>query len=432
MKKKLIASTFILVAISFIAKILSFLVRILLARKLSSDAMNYYTLAAPTMVFCITLAQMGIPGALSKVVAQSNNTKKPLVVSIFLSLANNICLCIIYALCIPFLAQYVLKQKELTPILYAILPLIPLVSISGILKGYLLGIQKHISANVCQLFEEVSRILFLYLMFVSYPYMDVMTMAKVAMYSISVGEACSCLYMLYTLNIPMKTIKQLPASFQQLQRQQLYEILSVSLPITGSRFIGSLTYFLEPIIMVIGLTSLQADEMVQAYGQLNAYILPIITMPSFLTITLSNFLLPSFTYHYTRKRYKHAQKLFTTILITCFLVGMGFSALCFLYPEQLMQIFYHKTQGAILLKQLAIPFSLYSLQPVLSSMLHALSLSKQSVMDTFIGSITRLTILFLFASSMQSSILPIALTIGMLVTTIMHAIRLSVALQHNT
>ena len=97
-----------------------------------------------------------------------------------------------------------------------------------------------------------------------------------------------------------------------------------------------------------------------------------------------------------------------------------------------MQIFYHKTQGAILLKQLAIPFSLYSLQPVLSSMLHALSLSKQSVMDTFIGSITRLTILFLFASSMQSSILPIALTIGMLVTTIMHAIRLSVALQHNT
>lgn len=429
MKKKIIASTIILVAISLIAKILSFFVRILLARKLSNDAMNYYTLAAPTMVFCITLAQMGIPNALSKVVAQSNNTKNPLLISIFLSLGNNICLCFIYTLSIPFLAQYILKQKELTPILYAILPLVPLVSISGILKGYLLGIQKHIKANLCQIFEEIARMLFLYFIFIIHPYMDVITMAKVAMYSISIGEACSCFYMLYALNIPIKKVKQLPSSFHQVHRQQFYEILSISIPITGSRFIGSLTYFLEPIIMVIGLTTIQADEMVQAYGQLNAYILPIITMPSFLTITLSNFLLPSFTYHYTRKRYHHAQKLFMTILFGCFFVGIGFSILCFLYPEQIMQIIYHKTQGATLLKQLAIPFSLYALQPVLSSMLHALSLSKKSVIDTFIGSITRLTIIYLFTSTMQSNILPIALTIGMLVTTIMHALRLSIALR---
>ena len=62
MKKTIIQSTMILIIVSLVAKVLSFFVRILLARTLSEQAMNYYTLASPTMVFVITLAQMGIPG----------------------------------------------------------------------------------------------------------------------------------------------------------------------------------------------------------------------------------------------------------------------------------------------------------------------------------------------------------------------------------
>ncbi len=85
MKKKLVYSTFILLSISVIAKFLSFFVRILLARHLSSDAMNLYTLASPTMVMIITLAQMGIPTALSKLLAQSNNNSTFIKTSVFIS-----------------------------------------------------------------------------------------------------------------------------------------------------------------------------------------------------------------------------------------------------------------------------------------------------------------------------------------------------------
>ena len=84
MKKTVLQSTMILVIVSVIAKALSFIVRIMLARTLSPSAMNYYTLAAPTMVFFITLAQMGIPGALSKVIAQSDHPHQPLKVSVIL------------------------------------------------------------------------------------------------------------------------------------------------------------------------------------------------------------------------------------------------------------------------------------------------------------------------------------------------------------
>ena len=79
------------------------------------------------MVIMITLAQMGIPGALSKVIAQSKDTRKPLLASILVSMINNIVIIAAFFILLPFLSFYILKQREILPVLYAILPLIPLV-----------------------------------------------------------------------------------------------------------------------------------------------------------------------------------------------------------------------------------------------------------------------------------------------------------------
>ncbi len=427
MKKTVIRSTFYLIVISVIAKILSFTVRILLARTLSESAMNYYSLSSPTMVFMITLAQMGIPNALSKVIAQSKTPHKPLKAAILLSVLNNLIIVAIFTVLLPFLAHAILKQDVILPVLYAILPLLPIVTISGLLKGYLFGIQKHLSATACQIFEEGSRILFLLITFSMYPNMDAVTMAKLAMISVSVGELFSSAYMFFALTRKKKVLIKAPALFQDLHRIHFDEVLRVSIPMTGSRLIGSLTYFLEPIVMVYGLSSLQADMMINAYGSINGYILPIITMPSFLTITLSNFLLPSFTYHYTRHHDAQAKKLFTTILSCCFLVGIGCSILCYFFNQELLQLFYHTDKGALLLKQMAWPFAFYALQPPLSSMLHALSLSKSTVWDTLLGSLTRIISVAFLSKILGAKALIIGITLGMLVTTILHAIRLSFA-----
>ena len=424
MKKTVLTSTIYLITLSIISKMLSFIVRIILARKLPEQAMSYCSLAAPTMVFVITLAQMGIPAALSKVIAQSKQPSSPLIASIILAVINNLVIMAAYLILLPLLAIHVFKQEDILPVLYAVLPLIPLVTLSGILKGYLFGLQEHIPATASQLFEEGSRILFIVLVFYFSPMLDIITMAKAAMLSISIGEASSSLYMLYVLLRKKRNPLRIPLSKFRLQKHQFQEVLSVSIPMMGSRIIGSLTYFLEPIAMVIGLSQASAASMVLAYGQLNGYVLPIITMPSFITVTLSNYLLPSFTYSYTRGYHEHAMKLFRIIISCCLFIGICCSLLCYFFPEQLLNLFYHNTQGAHILKQLAIPFALYSLQPPLSSMLHALSLSSKSVRDTLYGSITRILCILCLTSVYHESVLPIALTIGMLITTLFHAIRL--------
>lgn len=432
MKKTIIKSTFYLILVSVIAKIMSFLVRILLARSLSADAMNLYSLASPTMVFIITLAQMGIPTALSKVIAQKDHAREPLKSCIIISIINNMIISVVFLLLIPLLAHYVLKQNAIEPVLYTILPLIPMVTLSGLLKGYLFGIQRHLSATACQLFEEGTRIIYLLVVFTYYPPIDMVDMARIAMLSITIGEIGSSLFMLIALRQKFHSGMRLTKLFADLHRSSFDEVLSVSIPMTGSRLIGSLTYFLEPILMVLGLNTIAASGMVNAYGQLNGYVLPILTMPSFITVTLSNFLLPSFTYHYSRKNHKTAARLFGVIITTCFFIGFTCSLICFRYSAPLMRLFYHTDRSAALLKSLAWPFAFYALQPPLSSLLHALSHSRKTVMDTFLGSLSRLLCVALLTPIVHENSLAIGLTVGMMITTLLHAVNVWKALRDAT
>lgn len=431
MKKTIIKSTFYLILVSIIAKILSFSVRIILARSLTSDAMNLYSLAAPTMIFVITLAQMGIPNALSKVIAQREDASGPVKTSIMISIVNNLIVTTIFLFCIPFLATSILKQDAMQSVFYAIIPLIPMVTLSGILKGYLFGIQRHITATASQLFEESSRILFLLFIFIWYVPSDAVAMAKIAMFSITIGEVCSSIYMLMACNIKKRKWKSVPSLFHDLQKDSFDEVLAISIPMTGSRLIGSLTYFLEPLVMVMGLSVVQSSFMVNAYGQLNGYVLPILTMPSFITITLSNVLLPSFTYHFARHDVKTAKKMFNVIIGCCFFVGLLCSFLCYRFPDELMMLFYNTTKGADILKTLAWPFAFYALQPPLSSMLHALSRSRFTMVDTLLGSLTRILCVAFLTPIVHEHSLALGLTLGMIITTFMHAINLLFAMRKN-
>lgn len=427
MKQSLLQSAFLLIIFSAAGKFLSFFVRILLARQLSSDAMNAYTLATPTMSILITMAQLGIPAALSKLTAQSKNTYPPLLASLMIICINTLFLSISFSILAPFLADHVIQQQSILLVFQSILPLLPLVSLSGALKGYLYGIQKPIQAGATQIWEETARLLFLYIAFALCPHLNAIHMASIAMLSISVGEAASCFYMILSLHISFKKITKASHLIKQLKKSEFTSVLAISLPMTCSRLIGSLCSFLEPMVMLFNKNKAQIQQMIQTYGQINGYLLPILTMPAFLTITLSNLLLPSFTYHYSRHNYKRAKTLFLTISLCCFFVGILCSSICFFYPEQLLSLFYHNKTGADALKLLSIPFAFYSLQPCLSSLLHALSLSKKSVFDTFAGCLIRLFIIGFCSCIFQESALYLGLCAGMLVTTCMHAIRVCIA-----
>lgn len=423
MKKEMIRSTVYLLLLSLVAKILSFFVRIACARVLTSEAMNYYTLVMPTMIFLITLAQMGLPTAVSKIVASKKNYTPALKASIILSVANNILLTIFFVLAIPLFAKVILKQQILIPVLFAVVPMIPLVSISGLLKGYFMGKQEMIPSTACQITEEVIRIVFLLVVFTLYPVTTPVQMAVYAMASVSIGELGSILHLLLALKGKKRSFKAAGHLALNLNKETFDELLSISLPMTGSRLIGSLTAFLEPMCLVLFSTALLQQDLISTYGQLNGYVLPLLTLPSFATITLSNWLLPSFTYQASRGHLAQARKLFLQISSVCLLIGVSSGVLLFLFAEPVCQALYHQTQMAPLLRTLALPFILYSIQPALTNVLHAFSCSAKAMIDTCLGSILRLLCISFLTIVWQSQAVPFALVSGMLLTTLLHGWR---------
>ena len=424
MKKTVVVSAFHLIYISVLAKLLSFLVRILLARKHGSEAMSCYSIVAPTMVFLISLVQQGIPAALSKLSAQSSDPKLPLAAGACIS-ALTIALTLSLFTCIlPFFAGELLHDIRLIPVLRALLPLLPAVALSGLLKGYLQGIQHHYAANITQLYEEAARIVFLVVCFALFPTQDPIALASLAMFSVTVGELASCICMLFHLRFSFHHIRIAPRVLSRVRPDQLRDILSISMPMMGSRLSGSLTYFLEPICMLLLVPASMSAQIVEGYGILNGYTLPLLTMPSFLSITLSNYLLPSFSYAIAHHQKKQAKKSCLLILSCCLLFGILYALFCYCFSEPLFQLFYHTSQGADQLHVLALPFLFYSLQPPLSALLHACSLSAQAFCDTLIGSLFRLGCVCFLTPYLQVEALLIALSGGMLITTFLHALRL--------
>lgn len=421
MKKKIIKSTIILIFISIITKILSFIVRIYLGRTLTIQAMNYYALAMPTLVFVIALAQMGIPAALSKVIVTSDRKQNVVISACIITFITNTIIIIGFIILIPFLSHMIFQSSDMSSILKSMIYMIPMVSFSGILKGTMQGLQKHELSSISQIFEEVFRIIYLIWAFQSQR--NDLQLAEIAMYSVFIGEIGSSLFMLISLlccDYKIR-IKDTIFSFQIIQ-----ELLSLSIPMSISRFIGSFTFFLEPLIFL----SFSSDPSYSTiYGTFNGYVLPLITMSSFISLTLSSALLPSFTYETYHKNYHRAMKIFKTILCISFMISCFVSIVCFLFPDKLLYFIFKTNQGISLLRQCSLPFAFYALQPILSSILHALNQSRKAMFDTIIGCILRIVILCL-TPIFQEHTLMIALISSMLLTTFLHAYNAFISIQN--
>lgn len=415
MKKKLIKTTFILLTLSCLSKFLSFLVRIFLARRLSSEAMNYYSLAMPTLLLIIPLAQMGMPNALAKSTASLSRASASFKTALLFSLVNNFLLILICLFAIPLLCLFIFHENVLIPVLYSCIWIIPFVSISGLCKGYLLGKQRMIAYSSSQVTEEIFRFLFLML---TLPLCNnAIIMAKLSILSMAVGELGSAIHMLIAMLFRRK-----PHAFFQTKADKkiLQSLLEMGLPMTFSRLIGSFCFFLEPIVMLIQVPVALHANMIDTFTLLNSYVQPIITLPSFITILISNWVLPVFSEANAKKDSTKMKKIFLLSCFFSFLVSFSWSIILYFFPEWICQLLYKQTNMASMLKNLAIPFAIYGLQPVLSMLLHGLDLSKQAMFDTLLGCIAHCIFLLIGPVYLKCDAIAISLALSMLITTLLH------------
>ena len=201
------------------------------------------------------------------------------------------------------------------------------------------------------------------------------------------------------------------------------EALSIGIPSTSSRLIGTIGSFLEPVIITFVLLKVgyQTNYITMEYGIINGYVLPLLLLPSFFSYAISNALLPVISNAYANGHKKRAKTKLNQAIFISLLIGIPISLIFIFIPQIPLSIIYKTNLGINYIKVIAPFFLMHYIQAPLTSTLQAMGKSKCAMWGTLIGTILRSVILFvvsLFKVGMWGLI--IAIISNIVFTTLHH------------
>ncbi|WBL13955.1 stage V sporulation protein B [Sutcliffiella sp. NC1] len=430
-KQTFIKGTLILIVAGFITKILGFINRIVVARLIGEEGVGLYMMAVPTLVLAITITQFGLPVAISKLVAEAEATgdkrrvKKILIVSLSVTGTLSIIFTPALILLAPLLSETLFTDARTYYPLLAIAPVVPIVAISSVIRGYFQGKQNMKPAAISQVIEQVVRITLVAAFTKAFLPYGIEYAAAGAMLSAVIGELMSLLYMLFMFKFK-KRFRLRSKFFHYIGegKQTFNDLMRIAVPTTGSRMIGSIAWFFEPIVVAqsLALAGVATSLATRQYGELVGFALPLVFLPSFITYSLSTALVPAISEAAAKKNTLLIEHRLQQALRLCFATGGIALVVLYVFAEPLMLLMYGNSNSAIYIKVIA-PFILfYYFQGPLQATLQALDLAKAAMINSFIGAFVKTGAIFLLASQPGLGIMgaALAIVIGFVLVTLLH------------
>ena len=385
-------SIFILLIGGFITKIFGFLIKILFTRTIGQEGISLYTIVMPTYSLLITIATFALPISISKLVSENKIRSKTIVFSTacFILLFNAVFIIFILFLA-PVISKYLLKQPNVTPLIWAMAATLPFISISSILKGYFLGKFKVAPNTISNIFEQLFRIFFLIVILPYFAQKNVMLGVILFILVNVITELISIFT--FSLFLPKKAF--LHKEGLTVQKNIINRVLFISIPSVSSRFIGNIGFFLEPIILtnLLLFSGYSNNFILTEYAAYNAYAIGLLTLPSFFVSAISQILIPEISKFHAKKETFMIKKRLKQALIYSFLIGLVSSVFILWFRNPLLMILYKTTNGSDYILALAPFFVLFHLEAPLSSTLQALDKSKTAMKITLYGMILKLVLL---------------------------------------
>lgn len=390
----IIKNTFILLLASLIIRLLSLFNRIILTRYLGNEGISLYSLIMPSIMLFISFACFSLNITMSKVSALNNNITS-LKKGIYISTISSSISSIILLLILNVLTKDLLKQPQTYyPILLSI-PLLYLTSISSTIRGFLNGIEKVNITSIANLIEQIIRILFVILIFTLIKNMKISFYVSLSIIAMSIGEFFSIIFTSHNIKKLINTGK-IEKSSNKTNKELTKEILKTSFPETSSSIVSNITFFFEPILFTFILTrnNISNEVILYKYSEVCAYVLPIITLFSFISTSISTSFLPSIT-----KATNQSMKVYIEKIIFISLnYGLLTIFILYEYGINIINLLYNTSIGYELLKKYIWFFSIYYLLNPLTSILIAKNYSKNLFFLSTIVHIIKLLLLLILCT----------------------------------
>lgn len=411
----------------FLSKFLGFIYRMQFVRLTGEEAVGIYSTAYPAFIFFLSLIQLGIPIAITKIIAELRTRNAisdyftVMRTSVIVTVVSMIIFTPIFIFVTPLISSNLLKNDAITMTLYVSIAIIPIAAAGGILRGFLQGIAKLEETAIAQLIEQVVRILLI--TFALPLFLTASTPQEAAAYAMFlalVAEAASLLYLKWRYD---KWKKQQTYTKSK-KAYPLPPLFAIALPSSGSKLFGSFTWFLEPIIFIkaLAITGISAVAATTLYGVISGVLVPLLLFPSFIPFALSIVLIPAVSDAYARKNYSLLKERIHLSLKFSTLTGCYAATLFYLHGGDLVYELFHVENAEVYMKILSPIFFFYYIQSPLFSILQALNSSNSAFFNSLYGGVGKLLLLFFLASQagIQEKGAIVAIGFGVLITSFLH------------
>ncbi|WP_282941305.1 stage V sporulation protein B [Paenibacillus sp. RC67] len=435
-KQSFMKGTLILLAAGIINRILGFIPRITLPRVIGAEGIGLYQMGYPFLIVILTLITGGIPIAIAKLVAEAeaegneHRISRIFRISFLFTLSISFLFAIASFFAAKWISTHLLTDSRVYYTFLTMTPIILIVGIGSVYRGYFQGRQNMIPTALSQVVETLVRIFtvlaFAYTML---PY-GIEFAAAGAMAGVLAGEIAALLVLYYQYrnnrrrsarSIPETGIGSSPLSSRWANLQLL---LKLAVPITGSKLVGSCSYFFESIIIVrsLAIAGVATKIATAQYGALQGMVMPILMLPSALTYSLSVSLVPSLSEAAAQNDLKTIHSRLHQSLKLALVTGAPFAMIMFVLAEPLCLYLYGQSQVASMLKMMA-PVALFIyFQAPLQATLQALEKPGSALINTLVGSIIKLTLIYVLASKPEFGILGalMAINVNIMLVTLLH------------
>lgn len=395
-KEKFIKSTIILMIGGLITKILGMVIKVINTRLIGLEGIGLYMLIFPTFSLFMSLSQFSLPISVSKLVSEDKYNNKNLIFSsIPIIMIFDFVLIGIILFSASFISIDLLKDSRCYLPIICISMVLPFEALSNLLRGYFFGKQRMLPHVISHVIEQIMRLILTILLVPTLLKIDLVYAVSFLVLVNMISEFTSIIVLL--LCMPKKT--KIKKEDMKPNLQNMKNILEISIPNTGTRLIGNIGYFLEPILLTSGMliAGYSASFITQEYGIVAGYSMPLLLLPGFFTGAISSSLLPVISKAYSEKKKNYIKRKLKQAIGISLVIGIPMTIILFLFPEFFLNLMYGTTHGGTYLRVLAFPFLFYYIELPLAAALQGMDLSKYVMLDNTIGIIFKTILLYVLS-----------------------------------
>ena len=411
----LIKNIIILLVSGAVAKVLGMIGKIIYTRIAGVNVVSLYTLITPTLMLIISITQFSFPISISKISAEEKYDNKSLLKNAYLiGLIINIILILILVLSSNFIAK-ALHNRSLAPAILSISVIIPFVCVSSVQRGFLHGKEDMLPASITNITEEIIKILLIiFILPITISSGNITSVIFLILFNV-ITETSNILFMQKAINK-----KYINHSKGRINKNIIKEILSISIPTTSVRLIASVGFFLEPIILTNTLLSTwySPNYITMEYGIINSYIVPLLSIPSFFSISIASALLPNITKAYANKKYDEFNRKLLKLMFLSMLVGAICLIFILIFPNEILKLVYNVNFGINYIYLIGPFFLILYMQPTLSVAIQAMGKTNKLFLTSTISVIVKYSALYILGKNgLGMNSLIFSMIIGIVTTT---------------